>query len=150
MIIVTWTSKLNSYLIDHPWIIRAIYGCFLLLWAACLAPTAFRYPWASSSFTVPYAVLFVTPLILLLAHLVWCSFWSWLFLVAVYLAASLFWVIQSIQSAVSYVPVKWDAFTAWENILIILVIVAVPLTVFALTMPPWRGVGLQHTHRYTR
>jgi hypothetical protein len=141
MIIDTWFSRLHLYLAGHPWVVRAIYGWFLLFWVASLGSTTWIYPWGSTRFGVPYALLLAVPCLLLLAHIVWCSFWSWLLLVAVYLVGSVTAAFQFISTAVAYVPVKWDLLTASGNILFVLVLLALPLPVFALTKPPQKYGG---------
>jgi len=135
MTLIPLYTKINLFVVGHPWFNRSTYFLFLLIWVLALGDTSFRYPWASSSLEVPFILLFIVPSLLLIAHIVFLSFSTWILIVALYAVSSLYAWSMSIRGAISSIPAKWAWWAAIVNILLTLAVLSIPLLLVVLTKP---------------
>jgi hypothetical protein len=127
---------MNSYFQRHPWLNRAIYASLLLLWIAFFTPSLLEGSWTSPPFVVRYVVIFTVPALLLLAHAVFLSFWSWLAVLVAYSFACINRAIQGIQEVGAVLAARGDASTVWISVILILIMYGLPFLLFIATKPP--------------
>jgi len=129
--------SIRAYILNHRWLNRVLYVCSLFWWLILNAPI---FIVLARHFDLRETVFIFVPVILLIAHMILGSFFTWVINFGTYLGYFVWFAYTLISTTVLVGPLTHSYFMAWVSCLYALLLVALPLVPFVFTVPPRRVI----------